>query len=81
MRSAAKILMAAIGSLTLVSCSKSQQAPANQDQAADQNISTGQLPPDAEIETLPADESSVTPSAELQNGDRAPDDNNVGNSG
>lgn len=63
--------------LALAGCNKQQ--PANQDIAVDDNVAAGQPPPNADIETLPADESSTTPSNQLQNGYDNPDVNNLGN--
>ncbi|MEO6225129.1 MAG: hypothetical protein ABIO80_04695 [Sphingomicrobium sp.] len=66
-----KVLIAAIAGLTLAGCNKKQ--PAN-----DQNIfvDNGTIA-NAEIETLPADESSGTPADELANGSDDPDVNDL----
>lgn len=62
MPNAAKILALA---LLLTACSK---------QPSDQNIVVDNgIPANADIETLPPDESSATPSNELVNGDDNPD--------
>lgn len=84
MRNAASVLMFVFAAGALVACNKH---PA-QNQAADQEISiednlgqpAGELPANAEIETLPADESSATPSNQLQTGYDNPDVNDLGNS-
>ena len=58
-----------------------------QQPAADQNISIDAGGPDngvagnADIVALPADESSTTPTNQLQNGFDAPDVNDTGNAG
>ena len=60
---------------------RSQQQPQqNQDIAIDENVAAGQLPPGADIETLPPDESSVDSNGELAKGDDNPDVNDLGNS-
>ena len=64
--------------LALAGCSK-QPPHNNQDMTIDDNLSAGQPPPNAEIETLPADESSTTPSNQLQSGFDNPDVNSFGN--
>ena len=51
-----------------------------QDLSIDDNLSSGQLPGNAQIETLPPDEGSTTPSNQLQNGYDNPDVNDLGNS-
>jgi hypothetical protein len=65
--------------LALAACAK-QPSQHNQDIAIDENVAAGQLPPGAEIETLPPDESSVTSNGELTKGDDNPDVNDLGNS-
>jgi len=82
MRNAARILTLALGALALAACHKQPQqiAAANQDMSVDDNLATGQLPANAEIETLPPDESSGTSNGELSKGDDNPDVNDLGNS-
>lgn len=81
MQNAARILTLAFAGVALVACGKQPQQPAeNRDLAAEANLANGQLPPNAEIETLPPDESSETSSGELNSGDDNPDVNNLGNS-
>jgi hypothetical protein len=70
----------AIAAAALAACHKQQPSQHNQDIAIDENTPAGQLPPDAEIETLPPDESSVTSNGELAKGDDNPDVNDLGNS-
>jgi uncharacterized lipoprotein len=66
--------------LGLAACHKEQQAQAqNQDMTPDQGVAENQLPANADIETLPADESSATPSNQLQNGADNPDVNSLAN--
>jgi ABC-type uncharacterized transport system auxiliary subunit len=78
MRNAARILIIALSAATLAACHK-QQPRQNQEIAVDENLPSSELPANAEIETLPADESSTTPSNQLQNGYDNPDVNNLGN--
>lgn len=68
--------------LALGACQKQQQQN-TQDQniAIDEGIPSNQVAGNADIETLPADESSATPSNQLQNGFDNPDVNDIGNSG
>lgn len=81
MQSAARILTLALGALALAACHKQSQqiAAANQDMSVDDNLTAGQLPANAEIETLPPDESSETSNGELSKGDDNPDVNDLGN--
>jgi hypothetical protein len=75
MRNASPILIAATAALALAACQKQQ--------TEDQNMSLGTAVPsnevlaNAEIETLPADESSETPSNQLENGYDNPDVNDL----
>jgi len=78
MRNAAKILIAALGVSVLTGCNK-PQADRNQDMTIDENVASSGLPAGADIETLPADESSTTPSNQLQNGYDSPQVNEPGN--
>jgi hypothetical protein len=81
MRNAAKILILASGAVALAACNKPQPEQAdNRAVAIESNVADGQLPANAEIETLPPDESSVTSSGELNTGDDSPDVNDLGNS-
>ena len=57
-----------------------QNQAANQDIAIEDNLTTGAVPDNAQIETLPQDESSATPSNQLQTGYDNPDVNDLGNS-
>jgi hypothetical protein len=80
MRNAAKILILGFGALALAACHKQQpRAEANQDMSLEGNLADGQLPANAEIETLPPDESSETSSGELNSGNDNPDVNDLSN--
>ena len=78
MRIAVRILALAVGAAVLAACHKAQPHQ-NQAMDIDENVPTNGLPDNADIETLPADESSTTPSNQLQNGYDNPDVNNLGN--
>lgn len=79
MRNAARILIAALGLAAITGCNKQQQPDRNQDMTIDDNVASSGLPANADIETLPADESSTTPSNQLQNGYDNPEVNDLGN--
>jgi hypothetical protein len=57
-----------------------QNQAGNQDIAIEDNLTTEGVPDNAQIETLPPDESSTTPSNQLQTGYDNPDVNELGNS-
>lgn len=77
MRNVASILMVALSLGSLAACHKQQQnQAANQDMSIEDNLSGGS---NADIEALPADESSTTSNGELNQGDDNPDVNDVGN--
>lgn len=82
MRNAASILILAFGVMTLAACHKQpqQNAAANQDMSIDDNLSANGADTNADIETLPPDESSTTSNGELNQGNDNPDVNDVGNS-
>ena len=80
MRNAKLIVALGIASLALGACNK-KQPQREQNIAIDEGVPDNQLAGKADIETLPADESSTTPSNQLQNGFDNPDVNDVGNSG
>ena len=72
-----------LGSAALGGCHKqAAQNRGDNEISIDDNLgqTTSQLPANADIETLPADESSTTPSNQLQTGYDNPDVNNLGNS-
>ena len=80
MRKAARILI--LGSLALAAC-HGKQTPdqvGNQDMSIDDNLTSSQLPANAEIETLPPDESSEASNGELSRGQDNPDVNDLSNS-
>jgi hypothetical protein len=79
MRNAARILILGLAAAALAACQQKQPA-ANQDMSVESNLAHGQIPPNAEIETLPPDESSATSTDELNAGDDNPDVNNLDNS-
>ena len=56
-----------------------QQPQQNQDMSIEDNGPVSELPAKADIETLPPDESSTTPSSQLQNGYDSPEVNDLGN--
>jgi hypothetical protein len=77
----ATMVILALAPLALAACNKNAQP-----QARDGNISvdqpfTNETMANADIETLPPDESSVTPSNELETGSDNPDVNDVNASG
>ena len=84
MQNAAKILMIfGLGAaVALGACAKQKQAQEAQNAniSLEDNLASGQIPPNAQIETLPPDESSTTPSNQLQKGYDNPDVNDLGNS-
>lgn len=82
MPNAVRVLMVAIGIAALLACHKpvsDANAAANEDLSLEDNISSGQVPSNTQVETLPADESSTTSSDELQKGEVKPTVNQVGN--
>ena len=81
MRNAPKILVLLTAAAALASCHKQQQmAQANEDMGIEDNLTAGQMPSNAVIETLPPDESDQTSNGELEKGDDNPDVNDLGNS-
>jgi hypothetical protein len=77
MPNAAKFLIAS--AFALAACQQ-KAAEENNVAAVEVNNVTG-LPPGAEIETLPADESSTTPSGELNSGQDSPAGNEADSNG
>jgi len=76
MRNAPNALI--VSAALLAGCgSQPKQQAQNQDIAIEDNLATGRIPPGAEIETLPPDESSETSSGELAKGDDNPDVNDL----
>jgi hypothetical protein len=82
MQNAARILTLGLSVAALAACQKAQtnEAAANSNMAVEGNLSSEEIPSNAQIETLPPDESSITSSGELNSGDDNPDVNDVGNS-
>jgi uncharacterized protein YcfL len=77
----AKLIALPLAALALVACQKQQQQPAqDQNMSVDEGVPNNQVMANADIETLPPDESSTTPSNQLQNGFDNPDVNDLGNS-
>lgn len=71
----------AAGAVALAACNKQPTNQAeNQDMSVEGNLAYGQLPANADIETLPPDESSETSNGELAAGQDNPDVNDLGNS-
>ena len=79
MRNASLIFALGLTVLALGACKKQQPAQ-DQNISIDEGIPDNQMAGNADIETLPADESSTTPSNQLQNGYDNPDVNDVGTS-
>jgi hypothetical protein len=80
MRSAAKVLILAFGVAAVSACHNQQQnQAATQDMSIDDNLTTSGADSNAQIETLPADESSTTSNGELNGGEDNPDVNSLGN--
>ena len=76
MRNATKVLTLAVAAL--VACQRQQQqSTTNQDMPIEGNLAAGELPANADIETLPPDESSETSSGELAKGSDNPDVNDL----
>ena len=71
----------ALGAAAVAACHKAQpQVQDNQDMSPESNLAAGEQAQNLDVETLPPDESSVTPSNQLQNGFDNPDVNDLGNS-
>jgi hypothetical protein len=79
-RITAALAVAAVA-LGALGASHKQQQPQDQNIAIDEGVPDNQMAGNADIETLPADESSTTPSNQLQNGFDNPDVNDVGDNG
>lgn len=74
--------MFAIAAVALTACNKQQPSQAqNNEISMDAGVPDNQVAAgNADIETLPADESSATPSNQLQSGSDNPDVNSLGTS-
>lgn len=77
MPNARLIFVFSAAALALGGCNKQQQPAADQNIAIDQGVPSNQVLANSDIETLPADESSETPSTELENGYDNPDVNDA----
>jgi hypothetical protein len=74
------VIVLAFGVAALGACHKQQQnQAATQDMSIEDNLSVNGADTNADIETLPPDESSTTSNGELKQGDDNPDVNDVGN--
>ena len=79
MRNAEKILVLAAAALAVSACQNKQRQDEKNIISMDAGIPDNQVAAgNADIETLPADESSTTPSNQLQNGADNPDVNSIG---
>jgi hypothetical protein len=76
-------LIAALATAVLAASACTKQQPKDQNISIDEGVPDNQVGAgNADIETLPADESSTTPSNQLQNGYDNPDVSaNIGNGG
>ena len=78
MPNASRVTALALAAL-LAACGKNaEEQSSNRDISLEENLTTG-LPANADIETLPPDESSGTSPEELNAGDDNPDVNDLGN--
>lgn len=79
MPNARAAIILGFAALAASACQKHQ--PEDQNISIDDDVATNQVSAgNADIETLPADESSTTPSNQLQNGFDNPDVNDLGSS-
>lgn len=81
MRNAKIVAALGIAGLSLGACNKQQPQQADQNISIDEGVPDNQVAGNADIETLPADESSTTPSNQLQNGFDSSDVNDVSDEG
>ena len=78
MRNACRLTALAVAALLAACGKKAEEQAGSQDIALEENLTTG-LPANADIETLPPDESSGTSQEELNAGEDNPDVNDLGN--
>lgn len=78
MPNASRVTALALATLLAACGKKAEEQSSNQDISLEENLTTG-LPANADIETLPPDESSGTSPEELNAGDDNPDVNDLGN--
>lgn len=82
MRNAEKIVVLVLLAMATDACHRHQQEQAqNTSLSMDEGIPENQVASNADVETLPPDESSATPSNQLASGFDNPDVNDLGNSG
>lgn len=81
MRNAKTIVALGTAACILSACHKQQQPAQEQNIAIDENVPANQMAGTADIETLPPDESSTTPSNQLENGFDNPDVNSTPGNG
>jgi hypothetical protein len=77
MHAALTSVLLAAAVLALPACNKKQQPPASDQNIAIDEPMTKETMANADIETLPADESSTTPSNQLESGADNPDVNDL----
>jgi ABC-type uncharacterized transport system auxiliary subunit len=80
MRAALKLITIAAFAAAASACHKQDAQAQNQNLGIDESGMSNGLPANADVETLPPDESSETPSNELANGSDNPDVNDVNSS-
>ena len=78
MRNASRVTALVLAAFLAACGRKAEEQASNQDIALEENLTTG-LPANADIETLPPDESSGTSPEELNAGEDNPDVNDLGN--
>jgi hypothetical protein len=77
MRAAPTLAILALLAGTATACHQGQQQAEEQNISIDDATTGNGIPANADVETLPPDESSETSSTELQNGQDNPDVNDV----
>jgi hypothetical protein len=81
MRARIVTLLLAATALIVPACHRKQQLAEQQNMSIDDEVATNGMPANADIEAVPADESSGTPTNQLDNGFDNPDVNaNLNNS-
>ena len=79
MRAVTRFVLVALAPLAFAACHKHQPQAENQNNAIDQDLLNSGIPANADVETLPPDESTETPSNELVNGADDTDTNGATN--
>jgi hypothetical protein len=77
MRAMTKVFVLGGALVAMTACQKNQSAQQDQNIAIDEGVPDNGVAGNADIETLPADESSATPSNQLANGYDNPDVNSA----